>query len=550
MGFNKVYRTLQEVFPQIDPRALRAVAIEHSKDVDAAVETVLAEVIPFFTIRTRPKTPSTGSVSVGGSSKGAISNAQTANCTSVNAAAGSTDSQNGSIANVGYQQSFGDANDGRSEPFYDPHDRHCERVRAMVASALSRGEMSCDEADQLIAGVNAHQFEVSVEFKTDKTPTEGKNPESLSATNKDSEQGKTSGDGNTCGVGPASFIVRDLTASLPENNSPLLILNDKSGSDKMESTSNIADTDDDGSMSQSSKIDMIDALAKIIADARDNKKTLFSAMDSVISMMREVQHKEQAAEQAKVEAAMGSTDILVKSEELKQMVKKAEEANSTHAGEVYGEKAILASELRELQSRALSLSVERDKYLAVLDEMQQTLEVRLTEAQNVIKSAEQEKMEKEKAAMEALAEQELIMEKVLQQSKILNQQAEDNAKLREFLVDRGHVVDMLQGEISVICQDVRLLKEKFDEHIPLSKSLSSSQTSFILASSGSSSKSLISEQVEALPDEGADGSPGTQEKEGAISCSAGDSSIVQVARNDHKSLSDDEWEICDHDVPS
>lgn len=42
---------------------------------------------------------------------------------------------------------------------------------------------------------------------------------------------------------------------------------------------------------------------------------------------------------------------------------------SQHAGEVYGEKAILATELRELQSRALSLSVERDKYLVVLDEV-------------------------------------------------------------------------------------------------------------------------------------------------------------------------------------
>lgn len=61
--------------------------------------------------------------------------------------------------------------------------------------------------------------------------------------------------------------------------------------------------------------------------------------------------------------------------------------------------------------------------------MQQTLEVRLAEAQNVIKSAEQEKIEKEKAAKKALANQELIMEKVVQESKHLKQQAEDNAKV-------------------------------------------------------------------------------------------------------------------------
>lgn len=40
-----------------------------------------------------------------------------------------------------------------------------------------------------------------------------------------------------------------------------------------------------------------------------------------------------------------------------------------HAGEVYGEKAILATEARELQARLVSLSYERDKALAILDEV-------------------------------------------------------------------------------------------------------------------------------------------------------------------------------------
>lgn len=93
---------------------------------------------------------------------------------------------------------------------------------------------------------------------------------------------------------------------------------------------------------------------------------------------------------------------------------------------------------------------------------------------------------------------------------------------------------------------MRLLKEKFDEHIPFSKSLSSSQISCILASSGSSSKSLISEQVESLPDEGADPMD-TQEKKGVIS-STEHSSKDEAARDDRKALSDDEWEICDRDI--
>lgn len=93
---------------------------------------------------------------------------------------------------------------------------------------------------------------------------------------------------------------------------------------------------------------------------------------------------------------------------------------------------------------------------------------------------------------------------------------------------------------------MRLLKEKFDEHVPFSKSLSSSQTSCILASSSSSSKSLlIPEQVESLPDGGAE-SLETQEKRDAISCSTEQSSEEEATRDDCKALLDDGWELFDN----
>lgn len=57
------------------------------------------------------------------------------------------------------------------------------------------------------------------------------------------------------------------------------------------------------------------------------QRSLFTAMESVINMMREVDLQEKAAEQAKEEAAKGGLDILVKVEELKQMLAHAKEAN-------------------------------------------------------------------------------------------------------------------------------------------------------------------------------------------------------------------------------
>ncbi|KAG7967462.1 hypothetical protein I3843_08G100100 [Carya illinoinensis] len=108
-------------------------------------------------------------------------------------------------------------------------------------------------------------------------------------------------------------------------------------------------------------------------------KTLLSAMERVINMMREMEFQEKAAEQAKAEACQGGLDILVRVEEMKQTLAHAKEANNMHAGEVYGEKAILATEVRDLQSQLLSMSDERDRSLAILDEVFKILLPLITE---------------------------------------------------------------------------------------------------------------------------------------------------------------------------
>lgn len=298
-------------------------------------------------------------------------------------------------------------------------------------------------------------------------------------------------------------------------------------------------------VTQSDQICRIDFLDEIIEDAKNNKKILFSAMESVINMMKEVELQERAAEQAKEEATKGGLDILVKVEELRHMLGHAKGTNDMHAGEVYGEKAILATEAKELQSRLLCLSDERDKALATLDEMCQTLQTRLAAAEEMKKAAEQERLEKEGSAHRALAEQEAIMDKVVQESKLLEKEAEENSKLREFLVDRGLMVDMLQGEISVICQDVGLLKEKFDKRLPLSMSVSSSQTSCKLASSSSSQKSMASGLVSEERE-----SPKSPEKGSPVSPTS-DRSIAEEDKkveSDDRELLEDGWDIFDKDA--
>ncbi|AED97978.1 hypothetical protein AtNW77_Chr5g0151831 [Arabidopsis thaliana] len=47
MGFRSVYQSLTELFPQIDPKILRGVAIEHQHDADEAASVVISEIFPF-----------------------------------------------------------------------------------------------------------------------------------------------------------------------------------------------------------------------------------------------------------------------------------------------------------------------------------------------------------------------------------------------------------------------------------------------------------------------------------------------------------------------
>ncbi|EYU46612.1 hypothetical protein MIMGU_mgv1a004797mg [Erythranthe guttata] len=507
MGFTEVHTKLVELFPVIDVRILKAVAMEHHKDADAAAAVVLEEIIPYL--------------------------------------------DENLTCNFGIPfESFYDVDD---ESAYDVHREQgvtcgltlsevsLENRIKMSGSVHSQGEPTVFIG---MEGVNILQPEGSGDSVTGAANSGDK----CTAVDEENNVEKSCEDGNSPVNETASLSVHDGTENsvqlvqlvqLPDvNESNLEKLDVGLSSDTVgiEDESNLT-----ASISKSNQFNTTAVVEQSIADAGNNKQKMFSAMESVVSLMKQVELKEQDAEKAKEEAAMGGVKIQEKVEEFKEMLERAQEGNAMHAGEIYGEKAILATELKELQSRVLSLSDERDKYLAVLDGMHQTLQLRLAAAENEIRSLEQIKQEKEKLALKSLADQELIMEKVVQESQILKDQAVANAKLQKFLQDRGDVVDMLQGEIAVICQDVRLLKEKFDARVPFSQSISSNQTSFILASSSSSSKILIPDQEESVPVAVVDNYLETEHKNDHEQVNEQEES----ARFDRKALVDDGWEIFD-----
>lgn len=82
-----------------------------------------------------------------------------------------------------------------------------------------------------------------------------------------------------------------------------------------------------------------------------------------------------------------------------------------------------------------------------------------------------------------------------------------------------------------MCQDVKLLKEKFDANVPFSQSMSSLETSLVLASS----KSSLAMEIDNFPQ--------TQQK--------GDNEQVhqedEATSNNRRLLVEDGWELCDDD---
>eukprot|EP00262_Sarcandra_glabra_P022103 TRINITY_DN9628_c3_g1_i1.p1 TRINITY_DN9628_c3_g1~~TRINITY_DN9628_c3_g1_i1.p1 ORF type:complete len:604 (+),score=151.82 TRINITY_DN9628_c3_g1_i1:111-1922(+) len=595
MGFNSVFRSLQEVFPQIDVRMLRAVAIEHSKDVDAAVEFILFEVLPsmgnppeeLLTLNDNQevKYPTTVEAESGDQSFSLmhqeeleeastcrLSESKSVDCEDphgtyhtsdslyVNsscvdeAEAGSSvssvhggnyhdqlrayteiEEMNPSTKNqevnliVGFHQSpHASSSMTHEDAGVNDHcrDAQCSDIQSLKkvlaydsVSATCRGNNQSD----LCLGANS--------FKEESLPLTVHIPSPIHEEEPDSMENAGSRNDST------NFVSE---CEEPGSRGSL-----QNGSEKLTFDTELVDVENNSQLTtittRSGQIVSIDLLEDIIRDAKDNKKTLLLAMELVLTMMREVELQEKAAQEAKEEASRGGLDIFAKVEDLRQMLQHAREANDMHAGEVYGEKAILATEARELQSRLLNLSDERDKSLSIIDEMRRDLEARLAAAAAEKAVAEQEKLEKEEAGRLALVEQELIMDKVVEESKKLNQAAEENSKLREFLMNRGHIVDTLQGEIAVICEDVKLLKESIDGRVPFSKSVSSSQTSCILASSSSSFKSLSSDQLlhrSELSESLKTNLEGSESTETDMKKSVGSDRVP----------SDDEWVLFDNEV--
>ncbi|KAL6634788.1 hypothetical protein ACP70R_027459 [Stipagrostis hirtigluma subsp. patula] len=582
MGDHKeVFRSLQELFPQVDQRILKAIAIEHRKDVDSAVVAVLDEVMPSMIglagasstqhevvpsmadsigkLFDNHSTHEVGSSSAGHDMlvddvDGSVHSAQHSSSRE-----GKTGTQEDveSELHMGRHASTQGMNEQLNLPSYpiqnDNQQNLIHELHAGYSNPSSEGKLAPTDNEVGYGGYLSNEC-------FSQSSADEKGGDSISIKAPEIHEQNCIPQNNSLKLFGGYTDLNDVDDSVlsfllfpsPNNDAspgilsaekdafpPILNVlipdtqgssvgtsevteqknssNADTGSDYKQPSENVAENSD---ILLSSKTDMlpdlnlnhfastasthsshsvsIESLEDSVVDARSIKNDLLPPLELIMKMIEDVELLEEKAKVARHESSIAGAGILTKVEELKEMLTHAKEANDMHAGEVFGEKSILTTEARELQSRLQRLSDERNKYLVVIEEVRRTLDERLVAAQQEIAAAEKEKIEKEAAAQALLDEQEKMMNSIVEESRKLQKEAEENLKLKEFLVDRGHIVDTLQGEMAVIFEDVSLLKRVVDERLSLSKlqrstmsSLSSSLHSSLHKSSVSSSDRTI-----------------------------------------------------------
>ncbi|XP_042400711.1 uncharacterized protein LOC121990681 [Zingiber officinale] len=257
-----------------------------------------------------------------------------------------------------------------------------------------------------------------------------------------------------------------------------------------------------------------------VLEAQNKNKTLASALNLANEMLREVKlHKERAL-LAKREASTASQDVLEKVEELRHMITCARATNDKKAEDIRAETFSLAYQSSELLSQLNLISGEIEKYLSIVHKIHQTLDAQLVAAKEKQAEAEKEKLAKETLAHKILNKQEGIMDSLAKEASQIQKEAEKNAKLWDFLMDRGRTLDNLYGEIFDAFKDVLFLQDSVDGRMPNNTSKCSTFEKNIL--SGGTRHSVLNEKTTTI-----------------------DEAAYRIDKKEH---SDDDWEMVEDEA--
>lgn len=229
------------------------------------------------------------------------------------------------------------------------------------------------------------------------------------------------------------------------------------------------------SNSNASSINQV-SLEGIVEEAKNDKELVINLVKEVSNLRAKADQENIAALKAKSEAATIGESLLKKVDEVRKQTSQRKQDNLLRMGEIYGEKAVLATEARELKVRLEQVKMQKERAIATLNEIQGRLQGCYDAAVEERKMAEEDGRIKEEKAQKLLVEEEALMAIVEQESQKLEVEAEACTQLKEFLAHHGSIVDSLQGEMSILCEDVESFKRQVEEGMWSSVSTASLQS--------------------------------------------------------------------------
>ncbi|VAH35983.1 uncharacterized protein LOC119356277 isoform X1 [Triticum dicoccoides] len=214
----------------------------------------------------------------------------------------------------------------------------------------------------------------------------------------------------------------------------------------------------EGFLDNSTQSFHITEINKNISDITKSKESLSCLYESTIMKMKEVELQEEKSRLAKQNADKAHQNFLAMAEHFNQLIENSKESNDKQAQVLCGENCSLVALTQDLQSKLTKLAAQRNEALTAVQEIKFQLDARLATSMEEEAAAMEQIIQEDKLALLLRKEKEATMGSIMEESRKLQKEAEENILLREQLLDQGHIIDIMQGEIASIQARVSKLK--------------------------------------------------------------------------------------------
>ncbi|VAH51283.1 unnamed protein product [Triticum turgidum subsp. durum] len=214
----------------------------------------------------------------------------------------------------------------------------------------------------------------------------------------------------------------------------------------------------EGFLDNSTQSFHITEINKNISDITKSKELLSCLYESTIMKMKEVELQEEKSRLAKQNADKAHQNFLAMAEHFNHLIENSKESNDKQAQVVCEENCSLVALTQDLQSKLTKLAAQRNEALTAVQEIKFQQDARLATSLEEEATAMEQIIQEDKLALLVRKEKEATMGSIMEESRKLQKEAEENILLREQLLDQGHIIDIMQGEISSILARVSKLK--------------------------------------------------------------------------------------------